>query len=143
MPIQFHLRTLKFPLLTGLGMVFLLSGLSGCGGESSPTGLVQGQVKMKGKPIEEGQVVLFSEPGRPVGSAPITSGGTFEFSAPVPAGNYVVAILPPAEEVPAGAEPSSAKPKIPAIPPKYRNEATSGLTAAIEPGENSLDLQIQ
>lgn len=134
------LKTSKCLLLTGLGVLLLFSG---CGGESPPAGLVQGQVQLKGKPIEEGQVMLFSEPGRPVGSAPIASGGTFEFSDPVPTGVYTVAILPSAEEVPAGAEPPSAKPSTPAIPSKYRNEVTSGLTATIEPGNNSLDLQMK
>lgn len=86
--------------------------------------------------------MLFSEPGRPVGSAPINRGGTFEFAEPVPTGNYTVAILPPGEEVPAGAEPPSTKPTAPAIPGKYRNEVTSGLTATIEPGENKLNLQM-
>ncbi len=124
-----------------LSSLILMSGfLVGCG-QSTPSGKVQGTVTLKGQPVKQGQVTLFSEPGRPISSAPISDLGSFEFAEPVPVGKYQVAILPPAEELPAGAEPvgkTNAKQVL--IPPKFRNEATSQLQADIQAGDNTLKL---
>ena len=96
---------------------------------------------IKGQPLKEGQVLLFAEPGRPISAAVVSTEGQFAFEEPVPVGKYAVAILPKGEEVPAGAGPTPTGP--PAIPAKYQSEVTSGLEAAIAPGENALVLQMK
>ncbi len=136
------LKILKTHSLSAAALAVFLGALCGCGG-SEPSGSVQGTVTLKGKPLEDGQVLLFAEPGRPVSAAAISANGVFQFAEPIPAGKYAVAILPAGEELPAGAEPPSVKTALPQIPPKYRSEVTSGLNAAIQPGDNALTFQMK
>ena len=116
---------------------------SGCGEKFTPPTVhpVKGQVLLAdGKPLTTGVVVLVSKvamefPGK------VESDGHFSIKTPAgdgaPEGEYRVRIEPEAR----GTAPGPVKkgpPNLP-YPMKYLDESTSGLTATVKPGENTLE----
>jgi hypothetical protein len=119
--------------------------LAGCQGGSDrpPRGNVAGQVTFAGKPVTEGQVNFYSSQTGFAAAAPIGPEGKYEIPGGIEAGAYQVYISPPPSDVPAGA-PVTAPPKeYPDIPQKYRSDATSGLTAEVETGDNTFNFDMQ
>lgn len=125
-----------------LGAIFVV-GLGGCGKAAPPSGKVQGKVTVQGKSLEIGRVQFVKPDGVPVGSAKVNATGEFQFDAPVPVGEYRVAITPPGEEAPAGAPDPQLEKAMKAIPPKYRNDNTSGFKATVKEGDNSFTFDMQ
>lgn len=115
----------------------LLGGVNGCGGPAVPSGKVAGKVVSHGSPLDMGYVQLVKADGVPVGAAGISPQGEFQFESSVPVGEYRVAVLPPKEEVPAGAPDPKLEQAAKKIPPKYRNHTTSGFTALVKEGQNT------
>jgi hypothetical protein len=125
-------------------LVVLITVIAGCGGTpAEPSGTVTGKVTLNGKPFELGVVTLVKPDGVPAGWAELSSTGEFRLPAPVPVGQYRVAIGPPDEDAPAGGPAPRLDAALKAIPPKYRNEATSGLTATVKEGENTFTFEMQ
>jgi hypothetical protein len=132
------------------GYVLLVAGIvlaQGCGGQKAqaPTGIAKGHVTYQNKPFEMGTVV-FSNPQTGFSMmAPLNAEGAYEFKthkgAGLPPGRYQVAIIPKEPELPPidPKKPPMTVDRPPVktvIPPKYQKPATSGLTAAVEVGEN-------
>jgi len=130
-------------LLVVIAIAVYLIGLVGCGNATVPTGKVAGTVSLRGKPFDLGVVRFVKSDGVPVGSARLGPAGQFQFNEPIPVGDYRVAIVPPGEEAPAGAPAPRLDQAMKAIPPKYRSEGTSGFTATVKEGENSLAFEMQ
>ncbi len=118
---------------------FLFS--AGCSSKPA-TGVVVGSVSSKGQPVTEGEVHFFmAEKG--VGAvAQIDASGTYKLNAPLPAGTYTVAIVPPP---PQPVDPKKGGPP-PApstsIPAKYQAPDTSGLTFTVQKGNNEFPIVI-
>lgn len=120
----------------------LTVGLSGCGEPRKPAGSVAGRVTLGGEPVSQANVQLFQSDGTPAGVAAVDASGQFRFEQAIPTGRYEVAVLSAAEVAPAGSDPSGEQ-RAASIPPKYWDQHTSGLTAKIEEGENSLVLELE
>lgn len=156
-------KNLRGCLPTGILLVLLLSSLllAGCSG-GSKTAVVSGKVNYKGQPVTGGNLIL--QPSDGSGSQyliPIKPDGTFSGSD-VPIGSKQVAIdTEPAKSAgahpydmskAAGAKkPDNAKspevdagnqPKYVAIPKKYNDPKTSGLTWDIIKGKNEKTFEL-
>ena len=126
--------------------MLLATAPTGCG-KSEVLGKVSGKVTFQGEPVSKGLVLLANaEKGVHV-MAELRGDGTFDVETAdgfgLPPGTYQVAITPPRIEFPI--DPTGAPPVIreyPNIPAKYRDAATSGLTIAVEEGENRLDVDM-
>lgn len=142
------MRSRKFvPLLV------LVPLLTGCGGD--PLGSVKGTVTLDDNPLPNG-TLTFEMPGRRPATAKVVNGQivqatTFQPGDGVPVGAHKVAVS--ATEAAAGVvvdNPGDTKgpPKgdymsgKSLIPTKYNNPETSGLTAEIKSGENTITLKL-
>lgn len=138
--------------------LFLISILVfGCGPDRPPLGDVSGTVTYDGKLLEQG-TIIFEVPGsRPtcgkIVNGQITELCTFVSGDGVPVGEARVAItatVARSPSTPTQAAASSNEPTPTAgmvefeqlIPVKYGNPETSGLTATIEKGRNSLSFDL-
>jgi hypothetical protein len=118
--------------------------LVGCSSKTPPLGKVAGMVTFKGHPLTEGSIV-FSDAAQGLAIVSDLDGeGRFVFEVArgrgLPPGNYRVAIMPPGRAKPSleFVAPSVQRTRLsfPNIPAKYLNEATSGLIAVVQSGEN-------
>ena len=122
--------------------LLLLTLAGGC--SRAEVGSVAGKVTLDGQPVPEGTVV-FQDTARGISvNASLQPDGTYVArtydKAGLPPGSYQVAVAPrtigsgetPLVEAPATATP----PPVTAIPAKYHNPATSGLTATVKAGSN-------
>jgi hypothetical protein len=126
-------------------LLMLLVGLAlaGCSGKTAP---VEGRVKFQdGSDVSvlAGYEVSFQlADGKTSSVGQIAPDGTFKLSTfgaddgAVP-GQHRVAITPPQSPDP------DKPPQKPAIPAKYGDFNTSGLTAEIKPGRNPVELELQ
>jgi hypothetical protein len=132
-----------------------LTALAGCGDPTKGTAV--GKVTYKGAPVTGGSMSL--KPA--AGSAPgvmivITADGSFNMPD-IPVGQYKVTVetdsVANAGGAPIGVTPPKDAPKLPdldtsklpkkvAIPPKYKDAASSGLTWEIKPGTNRRDIDL-
>lgn len=144
-------------------VLLLLLGLAGCG----KPGQISGTVKYKGKPLPNGSVVFFDSRDRQVGSASIKSDGTY--SANLPSGTLKVAIVTPASSQTLRSMPKDKQKKILegikqmkkgafnplegeneelipakviAVPAKYAEHSSSGLTLEVLGGPQSFDIDL-
>jgi hypothetical protein len=115
----------------------------GCGGGMAQ---VKGKVKFKdGSDVSvlAGYTVTFeSEDAKSSSIGEIGPDGTFQLSTlgqndGAPPGKYRVVITPPGSSDPERPPPKSQ------IPAKYFNFDTSGLTAEIKPGRNTIELEVE
>jgi hypothetical protein len=122
--------------------------MAGCGVKVPPTGEVFGKVMYNGKPVTAGTVKFFPEAGgEPVGTS-LGIDGTYRATG-IPVGRSKVAIetlsfkhmtAPPpgiARQITGG------RPVYVAIPAKYEQPDTSGLTVEVEKGEKPFDIPLQ
>lgn len=120
-------------------------GLTGCGGGQSvrpPLGKVTGTVTYNDKPLADGTITILPEKGRPasgrIKDGKIVDVTTYDQTGDgAPLGTHPVAIR--AVE---NAADMYAKPKL-LIPAKYGDTKTSGLSAEIKSGENTLDFKLK
>jgi hypothetical protein len=111
----------------------------GCGNKQQ-TVSVQGAITYQAKPVTSGVINFMASNGRPLGG-PINSEG--KYSTNLPAGDYRVRIDAPAK-LPADYKEGTPPPKLaPLVPEKYGNFNTSGLTAKIDEGKSSQDLDFK
>ena len=132
---------------------------SGCGPSRPPLGKVEGTVLCNGDPIKVGAIV-FAVAGTRDASGLIENGiikdvTTFSKGDGVPVGEARIAVIvledpPPPVSTPRivtdPTKPSADTPMIGgrkfAIPVKYVNPETSGLTVMIKKGSNTIDLEL-
>jgi hypothetical protein len=135
---------------SGLGVAFMSCLLAlGCGSGGPVMGRVSGTVTSQGKPLTKGTVTFISTDGqRPNATGAISSSGTYTLQTSEPGdgavvGQYKVAISdldPNAFNTPLPGAP--VQPQKSAIPKKYLDSNTSGLTATVEPGSNRKDFEL-
>ena len=133
----------------------------GCGPGLPETAPVQGTVTYDGKPVTQGKIAFFPETGRPA-SGQIQPDGTYTlttFSTDDGAllGKHVVTIesmtstggeQPKSfeQEMARALDPTKRPPGQPVakwlVPERYSNRNTSGLTAEVAPGKNTLDFNL-
>ena len=85
------------------------------------TGMVQGEVRLDGKPIAEGQIAFHPEEGKPIRAK--IKDGEFEFKK-VPAGKYKLTF------------------KAKGVPPKFADPKITVLKVSIEEGKNRLNFNL-
>lgn len=127
--------------LLGVGVGLLVAG--SCGGGMAQ---VKGKVKFKDGSdpgVLAGYTVTFeSEDAKSSSIGEIGPDGSFQLSTlgqndGAPPGKYRVVITPPGSSDPERPPPKSQ------IPTKYHNFDTSGLTAEIKPGRNTIELEVE
>ena len=130
--------------VTKSGLLLLFT--AGCQG----TGSVSGKVTFQGKPLVYGTVLLIGSDNASV-QAEIQKDGQYSASG-LAAGEVMIAVNSPNPKgvaVYAGWKDPNKKPppfEVPgwfAIPPKYENVTTSGLTFTIKRGSNSFDIEMK
>ena len=130
---------LRVRVLLLMGLLTCTCCWIGCGG-GEPSGSVSGKVTYNGKPVTPG-VVQFMNPDTGIGaSAQLDASGAYKVLS-LRTGEYQVAIqdppVPSPEEVGKGAQVQKVD-----VPDKYVDPLTSGLTATISEGENSVDFTL-
>ncbi len=127
-------------------MASLIAAL-GCSGKSTPeTSTVQGKVTYQGNPVTQGVILLTPEGSGQAATGEIQTDGSFQLTTfkkndGARPGKYRVAVQPfPATGGIPGMEFPEGKPPIPA---KYLDANTSGLTAEIKSGKNTLDFALK
>ncbi|MHC4880415.1 MAG: hypothetical protein ACYTGL_28530 [Planctomycetota bacterium] len=114
----------------------------GSGNSSRPTGEVEGIVTLNGQPLPDGGISFYDDAtGHSAGGT--IENGKFVITDPVEAGNYKVAVHPPAPVQPddqATGEQASADAAL--IPEGYQDESASGLTATVVEGPNSFQFAL-
>lgn len=122
----------------------------GCGKEGPTMGRVSGTVTYKGQPLTKGNVSFVStEPDRPNASGAITSNGSFTLQTREPGdgaevGEYKIAVTDIDPDTYNSALPGETV-KVPKsqIPAKYADANTSGLTAKVASGSNTVPVELK
>ncbi len=132
------LRTSTFKAL-GASAFFVLLVL-GCDGKPDlPTGTVSGQVTYHdGQPLKNAEISFIAPQLASSASAQLDADGKYTVNKPLKAGKYQVMVAPPAAPYKPGDAPATKPIEIDNtdIPAKYRDCATSGLTAEVKEGAN-------
>ena len=136
----------------------LAGPLAGCGKRGPALAEVSGTVTLDGQPLERGTITFEATGLRPA-TAKILDGRIVEATTHrpndgVPVGHQRIAVFSRAEPVAAKPGPTTepALPGAAAFPPsmagrsllpaRYNDPATSGLSATIRPGQNTLSLEL-
>ncbi len=139
------MRRVHIKLITMLSVVTFL----GCGNYHGAS--VEGEVTLDGQPISDsavGTVAFFPDAGGPPATGRIVYGSRYELSTGredslIP-GEYSVTVgineAPSSLTGKNGAPPPPGKP---ITPSRYRQKRTSGLQFTVEPGSNTIDLELQ
>lgn len=122
-------------------LLVCLGWFVGCNGDGGAvSGTVSGNVAYNGKPLAIGSV-LFVNRDRGIGvEGPLDASGSFHIPA-IRAGEYQVAIQPPPTPSPEAMEKGETAESLP-IAPKYLSPETSGLTAKVKEGDNTINLKL-
>ena len=111
-----------------------------------PVGKVAGKVSVRSAPLTSGTIMFFPKAGGPTAQGQIQPDGTYTLTTFDPGDgavigthtvmveSYVKPAKGPAREIDAET--------VLAVPPKYTNPGTSGLTADVKDGENTVDFNI-
>jgi hypothetical protein len=143
-----NLRTKLSPqcvCFLAVAAMFIMS-VGGCGGNTEGRVTTSGTVTLDGTPIPDGNVVFYKDGGS-AGVGTIKDGGftvsETAGSSGIQPGSYQVAIdsweVEPNSVNDAGEIVAEGKSR---IPEKYNSASTSGLTAEITDGENTLDFPL-
>jgi len=143
-------------LLTSCVMILGLALLVGCGPSGPPLGKVSGTVTLDGEPLAQGSI-SFEVPGVRTATGKIANGQivevtTFETGDGAPVGEATVTISSVEEAEPSAPAPEAST-DAPAednlmkeynyiTPTKYANPETSGLSATINDGDNTLSFEL-
>lgn len=120
-----------------VGVVLLAAALAGTGCGGGTDGRVTGTVKLRGQPLTDGEV-HFHLPEKGVGAvAPLDASGKFAFPDPLPVGTYAAAVQPRPPEPGMPASKAAA-----AVPAKYRDGKTSGLSFTVKGGSNDFPIDL-
>ena len=130
------------PWVGGPALLATLALLASCSKPAPVPAVVGGKVTLAGAPLTAGGVLFMNDAGD-AASAELASDGTYTLKCR-PA-RYKVAITPPAPVdplgTPAGAPPRPAAPP-PAVPKRYHELGTSGLTCDVKEGNNTFDIPL-
>lgn len=136
----------------------LLSLVSACGrSDRGPVAPVEGTVTYRGKPLAAGTIVFEVPKARPANGkivdGKITEVTTYDPGDGVPVGSARVAVFAQADRAGATKSSSPGQPVTMGanymdsgkslIPAKYNNPATSGLSAEIGKGRNTIELKLE
>lgn len=118
-------------------------GIPGCGtGGKGPSGTVSGKVTLQEKPVAIGYVAFNSSSKGAAAGANLSPTGEFKLTDPLPVGEYVVTVSPPAAAsplmTPAGNQPPKSD-----IPEKYRSEAKTDLKFVVKAGANTANFDLK
>lgn len=134
--------TFRRPALAALFLA--AAGLVGCSDGRPKTAPVKGTVTYAGKPVDKGSISFIPD-GLPVATGELGPGGaytltTFKKGDGAVLGRHKVVITAFQES----ADPVEASAKLPPplIPLKYMNLMTSGLTAEVKDGDNTIDFAL-
>ena len=133
-------RCFREPILAVIVLAITLQ-LAGCGGSSAPpAATVSGLVTLAGKPLAAGTLLFMTDEGQ-AASAVLGADGAYTLHC-LP-GRYKVAVTPPAPldplASPAGSPPA-ATPSQPAIPKRYQDFGSSGVSLEVKAGANKFDI---
>jgi hypothetical protein len=128
--------------ILALGVV--LGGIGCSDPRLADTAYLSGTVTFQGQPFSGGEVQIFSPQVGVGASASIDASGNFKIPRPVRPGSYEVALraVPPPPPLP---DPNYRPPFEPSsrpIPAKYQDASTSGLRVEMNPGENTLNIDL-
>lgn len=119
-----------------LSVVLACLWISGCGAEQ-PSGSVSGKVVHGGQALTKGAVVFVNQDTGIGASSPIDASGNYTLPS-IPTGQYQVAIqhppVPSPDEIERGVEAERVD-----VPEKFLDPQTSGLTATVNEGPNTVD----
>ncbi len=130
-----------------LGVALAAFVMLGCGSPQSQVWPVAGRVTLHGKPVSAGSI-RFSNPAAHIDIvASLDADGRYTVvtarGAGLPQGDYQVAILPGGRSAPVGSFVPVREPSQSEIPTRYRQSATSGLTAAVKAEPNVFDVDMK
>lgn len=127
----------SFPLV----VILSFGLLAGCGGESVPTGTVEGTLKVDGKPYSDASIVFMSPENGHAASTVPQADGSFEIVDPLPTGEYVIYLAPKPVEAQseAGVQPVTIDQT---VPEQFWNETSTTLKATINEGANTVPVNI-
>lgn len=116
--------------------------LAGCADEGEQrTGMVSGKVTLDDAPVSAGTLLFMADDGHG-DSAELGAGGTY--SLQLRPGNYKVSVSPPPMLDPmAGPEGEGGDAEADAIPRKYHDFGTSGLTSEVKEGDSTFDISLE
>lgn len=115
--------------------------LAGCGSVGPATGSLEGKATLKGLPATGSKVSLISSGSGAGAMLDIGADGTFKSTDPLPVGSYKVALVPaPPEPVAPGTKAAKAGASV--IPEKYQKVETSGFSAEVKAGKNTVNFDI-
>ena len=118
--------------------------LAGCG-ERVKMGRVSGKVTYKGQPVPNGAITFLPSPSGPPATGAIENGTytlqTPEFGRGAVLGKHEVMITALQDAPTWGPEERTPLPP-PIIPVKFGDTSTSGLTAEVQEGENTIDFDL-
>jgi hypothetical protein len=137
-------------------LLSLLTATAGCGSDDGPTlARVQGTVKHDNKPLANALVVFLPEtPGALSASGTTDNEGYYQLMTRSPGdgvliGKHRVTVMArgpdqklPEDQNPTGLPGGNFVPGDPLIPEKYFSPETSGLTAEVKSGKNTLDFEL-
>jgi hypothetical protein len=119
---------------------------TGCS-PSVKLGRVSGRVTYKGHPVPNGAITFLPNPSGPPATAAIQSDGTYSLQTPGIGDGAVLgahAVMITALREGPATEPDERDPlPPPIIPVKYGNTSTSGLTAEVHEGDNTVNFDLK
>lgn len=133
-----------FPFLVGLAVLLLFS--TGCGTGRSKLARVSGKVTYKGQPVSNAVITFLPSASSPPATADIQADGTYSLRTPnvgegAVLGSHVVVMVTRWQGLATGTE-EHKPPSLVVIPPKYSDPSTSGLTAEVQEGDNTINFDL-
>jgi len=115
----------------------------GCGQPGAPkTAGASGQVTLQGQPVTTGQIYFVAAEKGFSANGSLGADGKYEISSNLPPANYKVFFTPPrAANAPMPGKPS-VETKVFELPSQYLNETTSGMSAEVKAGDNTIDFRL-
>ncbi len=120
----------------------LCLGLAGCSSGKGPVGYVAGNVTLQEKPLGSGYIAFSSSTKGLAAGANLNPAGEFKLTDPLPPGDYIVTVTPPAAPPPLSVPAGTPLPKSD-IPEKYRSEKKTDLKFTIKAGANKATFDLK
>jgi hypothetical protein len=120
--------------------------LVGCADHRPPRGKVSGIVTYQSKPVPTGTVTFFPKAGGPTAQGDIGPDGRYELTTFDPGDGAVLGshsvMIEAWRLLPTDPTKDGMPNGVMILPPKYSNPSTSGLTAEVQAGENTIHFTI-
>lgn len=129
-----------------LGGVAFCILLAGCNGSQQPTAPVRGQITYDDKPVTSGTITFVPKKSGPAATGEIQKDGsyvlkTYKTGDGAVLGEHTVMIISLEDQTGKLPEHRSQTPPT-LIPPKYSNNQTSGLSATVKEGDNTINFPL-